>query len=225
MGGSSSQRRTDPAMSPINAFPVEELYTPQFSDSFQENNGYWHEPNPHESLVEAIAWTHEEEIALAKDWVVISENSRALMDFQAETENTFTYRHCWEILKGTLKWLTSELPKFATTSWGCSKRHKSSGPSSFNTEYGKASINLNTNVGDNDEDEENEQREAFLEIKRREVKCHERDIAAQEYRQRQKDIRFYLQPYDHVTGEQRMAMDEVRVEIKAKIICHISLRF
>ncbi|GJR26133.1 hypothetical protein Tco_1102365 [Tanacetum coccineum] len=44
------------------------------------------------------------------------------------------------------------IPKFATESGG-SKRHKSSGSSSFNTESGEASINLNTNVGDNDEDE------------------------------------------------------------------------
>ncbi|GJV80036.1 hypothetical protein Tco_1515906 [Tanacetum coccineum] len=34
-----------------------------------------------------------------------------------------------------------------------SKRHKSSGSSSFNAESGEASINLNTNVGDNDEDD------------------------------------------------------------------------
>ncbi|GKD68317.1 hypothetical protein Tco_1322407 [Tanacetum coccineum] len=104
MGGPSSQRRTDPAMSPINAFPVEELYSRQFLDSFQENIGYSQEPNPHEYLVEQvatsspkkkkpararqkrmiqsddaprqIAWTTEEEIALAKGWVAISENSK-----------------------------------------------------------------------------------------------------------------------------------------------------
>ncbi|GKD50585.1 hypothetical protein Tco_1279561 [Tanacetum coccineum] len=39
---------------------------------------------------------------------------------------------------------------------------------------------------------------------------------AQEYRARQEDIRFYLQPYDHLTGDQRMAMDEARAAIKAK---------
>nr|GEW61769.1 hypothetical protein [Tanacetum cinerariifolium] len=55
MGGSSSQRRTDPAMSPINAFPVEEFYTPECSDSFQENTGYWQESNPHESPIEQVA--------------------------------------------------------------------------------------------------------------------------------------------------------------------------
>ncbi|GKC68213.1 hypothetical protein Tco_1100811 [Tanacetum coccineum] len=70
-----------------------------------------------------------------------------------ETENTFKYRHCWEILKDSPKWLSSELSKFATEYGEGSKRHKSSGSSSFNTESGNDSINLNTNVGDNDEDE------------------------------------------------------------------------
>ncbi|GJZ60356.1 hypothetical protein Tco_0616172 [Tanacetum coccineum] len=64
--------------------------------------------------------------------------------------------------------------------------------------------------------QEKEQREVFLKIKRRDVKCREREIVAQEYRQCQEDIRFYFQPYDHLTGEQQMAMDEVRAEIKAK---------
>ncbi|GJV21184.1 hypothetical protein Tco_1370204 [Tanacetum coccineum] len=48
------------------------------------------------------------------------------------------------------------------------------------------------------------------------MECQEREVAAQEYRARQKDIRFYLQPYDHLTGEQRMSMDEARAAIKTK---------
>ncbi|GKC66162.1 glutathione S-transferase T3-like protein [Tanacetum coccineum] len=105
MGGSSSQPRTNPTMSPINAFPIGELYSPQFLDSFQDNTGYWHETNPYESPVDQVAssptknkkkpsrnrqkrmiqsddaprqtpWTTEEEIALAKGWFVVSENSK-----------------------------------------------------------------------------------------------------------------------------------------------------
>ncbi|GJW23636.1 glutathione S-transferase T3-like protein [Tanacetum coccineum] len=104
MGGSSSQPRTDLAMSPINAFSVEELSSPQFLDFFQDNTGYWQEPNPHESPVEQVAtsltkkkkatrnrqkktiqsddaprqtpWTTEEEIALAKGWLAVSESSK-----------------------------------------------------------------------------------------------------------------------------------------------------
>ncbi|GJV85804.1 hypothetical protein Tco_1525702 [Tanacetum coccineum] len=228
-----------------------------------------------------IVWTTEEEIALAKGWVVVSENSkygnarkehgfwcetvrpavvrfcrvygnvmrmsqesgasdedyinRAMIHYQVETENTYKYRHCREVLKDSLKWKEQELPKFATESERGSKRHKSSGSSSFNIESGDASINLNTNAGDNDEDEVQEIRRtigrdkaraagkkikeeclAFIEIKMREVECRKREVAAQEYRARQEDIRFYLQSYDHLTGDQRMAMDEAMAAIKAK---------
>ncbi|GKD12521.1 hypothetical protein Tco_1196928 [Tanacetum coccineum] len=200
-----------------------------------------------------IAWTNEEEIAMAKESKTKQYGRQmydmesgasdedyinmALIHYQAETGNTFKYRHCWEVLKDSLKWTEQELLKFATESGGGSKRHKSFGSSSFNTESKDASINLNTNVGDNDEDEgsssmnddalarlmvteitdqEKEERLAFIGIKRREVECHEREVAAQGYRARQEDIRFYLLPYDHLTGEQRMAMDEARAVIKAK---------
>ncbi|GJZ09230.1 hypothetical protein Tco_0543513 [Tanacetum coccineum] len=60
-------------MSPINAFPVEKLYTPEFSESLKENTAYWQEPNLYE---QRIAWTTEKEFALAKGWHAISENSQ-----------------------------------------------------------------------------------------------------------------------------------------------------
>ncbi|GKA98606.1 putative reverse transcriptase domain-containing protein [Tanacetum coccineum] len=172
--------------------------------------------------------------------------NRAMIHYQVETGNTFKYRHCREVLKDSLKWKEQELKIFATESEGGSKRHKSSGSSSFNIESGDASINLNTNAGDNDEDEvqeirrlegrdkaraagknkglmvtemttqEKEECLAFIEIKMREVECRKREVAAQEYRARQEDIRFYLQSYDHLTGDQRMAMDEAMAAIKAK---------
>nr|GEY88411.1 hypothetical protein [Tanacetum cinerariifolium] len=40
--------------------------------------------------------------------------------------------------------------------------------------------------------QEKEERLAFIEIKMREVKCRELEVATQEYRARQKDISFYL---------------------------------
>ncbi|GKE48364.1 hypothetical protein Tco_1479622 [Tanacetum coccineum] len=154
MGGSSSQPRTDPTMSLINAFLVEDLYTPEFSESLQENTCYWQEPNPQESPVEQvatsptqnkkptrnrqkrliqsddaprqIAWTTKEEIALCKGWVAIFENSD----------------------HDSLKWKEIALLNFNTGCEGCSKRQKSSGSISFNTESGDASINLNTSVAD-----------------------------------------------------------------------------
>nr|GEW98047.1 hypothetical protein [Tanacetum cinerariifolium] len=57
---------------------------------------------------------------------------------------------------------------------------------------------------------------AFLEIKRKEVKCRERELVMQEYRQRQEDIRFYMQPYDHLTGNALAHMKALRAEIKAR---------
>nr|GEW35904.1 hypothetical protein [Tanacetum cinerariifolium] len=44
---------------------------------------------------------------------------------------------------------------------------------------------------------------AYLDIKIRKVKCRERELE-------QQDMRFYLQPYDHLTGDQQKAMDEIR---------------
>ncbi|GJS63625.1 hypothetical protein Tco_0678189 [Tanacetum coccineum] len=61
-----------------------------------------------------------------------------------------------------------------------------------------------------------EQREAFIELKRREVECREREIATTEYRAQQEDMKLYLQPYAYFTGEQRLAWDEIWAKIKAK---------
>nr|GEX77290.1 zinc finger, CCHC-type [Tanacetum cinerariifolium] len=63
-----------------------------------------------------------------------------------------------------------------------------------------------------------EQRKAFIELKRREVECREREIAAMEYRAQQEDMKLYLQSYDHLTRKQRLAWDEIRTKIKAKYI-------
>nr|GEY12359.1 hypothetical protein [Tanacetum cinerariifolium] len=332
MSGSSLQRRTYPPMSSIHAFPIEDMYTPEFSDSFQENTISFQEPAHEESPVE----THEEKIPLCKGWVDVSENNMlgntmkdvgfwcavlqymesktkqyglrtydivnekwktvrpsvvqfcgvygnvmrrlqesgasdanyyagALMDYEAEIGIAFKLRHCLEILKDSPKWMQSELPKFATKSGGGSKRYKSSGSSSFNTNYEEAIIKLNANVGDDDEDEvqeirrpigrdkakdaakkkgsrasgssstndealarlmvtemacqEKEERLAFLEIKRRKVECREREVRNYEYRQCQDDIRFYLQPYDHLTGDVRLAIEELRAGSRRSMIC------
>nr|GFA16885.1 hypothetical protein [Tanacetum cinerariifolium] len=77
---------------------------------------------------------------------------KAMIHYEVETKIPFKLRHCWEVLKDRLKRQEIALPKFSTGSGG-SKRHKSSGSSSFNTVSEEASINLNTNVGDNNEDE------------------------------------------------------------------------
>ncbi|GKB14818.1 hypothetical protein Tco_0848741 [Tanacetum coccineum] len=246
MGDSSSQPRTDPDMSPINAFPVEELYSPQFLDSFQDNTGYWKEPNPHESLVEQVATSPMKK----KKVTVTAKRGRFKVMMQPKIRGQQRKKLC--CLKESRARVEDCVQMI----------HKSSGSSSFNTESGESSINLNTNIGDNNEDEvqeirrpegrdkardagknkgskapgslyvnedalarlmvtemtaqEKEQRKKFLEIKRREVKCRERKAATQEYRQEQEYMRFYLQPYDHLTRDRRKAMDEIRAKIKAK---------
>ncbi|GKC63848.1 hypothetical protein Tco_1096446 [Tanacetum coccineum] len=60
------------------------------------------------------------------------------------------------------------------------------------------------------------QREKFMELKRREVECREREIASAKYRAQQEDMKLYLQPYEHLTGDQRLAMDAIKAQIKAK---------
>nr|GEY26788.1 hypothetical protein [Tanacetum cinerariifolium] len=180
-------------MSPIHAFPIEDMYTPKFSDPFQENT---------------TTWTREEEIALCKGWVDVSENNMlgntrkdagfwcAILQYLENKTKQYgrrtydmingkwkmvrptvvRFREC-TILKDSPKWMQSELPKFAAKSGGGSKRYKSSGSSSFNTESKKASINLNANVGDDEKDEEKEERLAFSDIKMREVECREQGVA------------------------------------------------
>ncbi|GJX05357.1 hypothetical protein Tco_0191273 [Tanacetum coccineum] len=188
-------------------------------------------------------WTMQEEIALCKGWLAVSENSkqgnsRKSSGFWCEV---LSYIQNRALRKTNVRYGDRKMEDGAPDrgSEGSSKRHKSTGSSSFNTESGEASINLNTTVGDNDDDDvqeirrpqgrdkakaagkkrglmvtemgaqEKEERLAFLEIKRREVECREREIE-------QQDMRFYLQPYDHLTGDQRKAMDEIRAKIKAK---------
>ncbi|GJT55814.1 hypothetical protein Tco_0990868 [Tanacetum coccineum] len=56
----------------------------------------------------------------------------AMIQYEIETGIPFKLCHCWEILKDRPKWKEITLPKFSTGSRG-SKRHKSSGSSSFNT--------------------------------------------------------------------------------------------
>ncbi|GKD23793.1 hypothetical protein Tco_1225496, partial [Tanacetum coccineum] len=131
------------------------------------------------------------------------------------------------------------VPKFLTNP-NAAKRSKTYGSSSFNTESGDAIFNLNVDAGDDDEDDvqvlprpigrdmtkgmkkkvagssgslTSMNDEALA---RREVECREREIEMQEYRQRQKDLRFYMQPYDHLTRDALTHMEALRAEIKAK---------
>ncbi|GJY46644.1 hypothetical protein Tco_0435707 [Tanacetum coccineum] len=164
--------------------------------------------------------------------------------------------------------MDSEVPNFEAKKRD-TKRYKSSGSSSFNPDYGNASINLNVDDGDEEEDEvqeverligmdkakgfkkkgagasgssatmndealarlmvfelamhhkhsmamKREERLAFLKIKKREVEIRERKLAIQEYKQCQKNIMFYMQPYNHLTEDALKQMEDIRTGIKAK---------
>ncbi|GJZ07464.1 glutathione S-transferase T3-like protein [Tanacetum coccineum] len=125
---------------------------------------------------------------------------KAMVHYQAETGLPFKFRHCWDVLKDSPKFQDIAFPNLNQGSQGSSKRHKSSGSSSFNIESGdarrrdkakaaaknkgsKASASLTMNddalarlVVNEMTAAEVEQREAFIELKRREVECREREL-------------------------------------------------
>ncbi|GJY29316.1 hypothetical protein Tco_0405083 [Tanacetum coccineum] len=250
MGGLSSQRRTDPPMSLIHAFPIEDMYTPEFSDSFQENTGSFQEPTREESPVEVATSPLKTKIPIR------GRKKRTIQSDDAPRQIAWT--HDEEIALCKVHGEQNKIVRSSNVRYG--EREMEDGAPG--RESGEASINLNANVGDDEEDEvqeirrpmgrdkakdatkkkgsrasgsssmndealarlmvtkiasqTKEERLAFLEIKRREVECREREVRIQEYRQRQDDIRFYLQPYDHLTRDARLAMEELRAEIKAK---------
>ncbi|GKE27188.1 hypothetical protein Tco_1442572 [Tanacetum coccineum] len=216
MGGSASQPRTDQVHSPINAFPLKELYTPDFLESLQENIGFWQAPNPYEVPVEQVGtsltkkkatrnrqkkiqsddaprqtpWTTEEEIALCKGWLAIFENSK---HGNLRKQGSFW---CEEIQR----------PKGKDKARAVARKNKGSKSlaSSSVNEDALARLMV-TEMGA----QEKGVCLAFLEIKRREVECSERELE-------QQDMKFYLQPYDHLVGDQRKAIDKIRAKIKAK---------
>ncbi|GKC63610.1 reverse transcriptase domain-containing protein [Tanacetum coccineum] len=162
----------------------------------------------------------------------------ALLTMNLNNMSLHFVRSCERLLKGSLKWMDTEVASFAAKHQA-SKRYKTYGSSSFNTESGDASINMNVDVGNEQEDEVQELlrsigRDKVKGLKKkgsrssgssssmndealdREVEYRERELAMQEYKQRQEYIRFYMQPYDHLTGDALNHMEAIRAEIKAK---------
>ncbi|GJS82078.1 hypothetical protein Tco_0748619 [Tanacetum coccineum] len=142
--------------------------------------------------------------------------NRAMIHYQIETGLPFKLRHCREVLKDSPKWQEIALPKFATESEGgnSTTRGRDKARAAEKNKGSKALGSLTMNddalsrlMVTEMTAQEKEERLAFIEIKRREVEYHEREVAAQEYRAQQEDIRFYLQPYDQ---------GEVMAKIKAK---------
>ncbi|GJV34025.1 hypothetical protein Tco_1394425 [Tanacetum coccineum] len=191
-------------------------------------------------------WTNEEEIAWCKGWVHVSENSakgnvrktdgfwsedsragdedyfnKALVDYEAEFRVPFTLCHCWEIFKNSLKWWEQEVPRpmGRDKARGSKKKGAGSSGSSVNmTDEALATLMVSELATQTASAMaiKKEERVAYTEIKRREVECRERELEMQAYRQCQEDMRFYMQPYDHLTGDQLAHMKALRAEIKAK---------
>ncbi|GKE54342.1 hypothetical protein Tco_1489498 [Tanacetum coccineum] len=102
MGGSSSQPHTKQLMSLIHSFPTEDMYSPQYSNSFQSTASFQHTARGDSPIEVATpplkskptrgrqkrtaqnddaplqtAWKMDEEIALCKGWVHVSKKQQS----------------------------------------------------------------------------------------------------------------------------------------------------
>ncbi|GJW57422.1 hypothetical protein Tco_0104153 [Tanacetum coccineum] len=137
--------------------------------------------------------------------------NKALLDYEAEFGVPFTLCHCCKVLRHSPKWWDQEVPKFKkklpreARRLGLVRIKKkvagSSGLSgSMNDEaLARLMISELTTKNKTAMAIKKEECATFLEIKMREVECYEREIAMQEYKQRQEELRFYMQPFDHLT--------------------------
>ncbi|GJY17370.1 integrase, catalytic region, zinc finger, CCHC-type containing protein [Tanacetum coccineum] len=197
----------DQPTSPIHAFPTKDMYSPEYSDSFQHTA---HEDSP----VKVVAPPPKSKLTRGR---IKMRMHPSRLSVEPMTKITSIGHFL------TMKLNTESSLHFVIVE----------------------SINLNVDVGDGEEDEDQstndealarlmvselamhneraigmkkEERLAILEIKRREVKCRERELAMQEYRKRQEDIRFYMQAYDHLTKDAPTHIEALRAEIKASLI-------
>nr|GEW40796.1 retrovirus-related Pol polyprotein from transposon TNT 1-94 [Tanacetum cinerariifolium] len=206
-----------------------ELYTLEFLESLQENTAYWQEPSPYEAagrrrrqpatvkrgriklmmhpdrlrrqLRKNLRWLKVGVTFLKTASMVTRGRKMAFGVRRVEPETKITF-------KGQ-RFAIKMKPEDKAKATAKNKRSKASGSSTMNHgALARLMVNEMTSA-------EVQQREAFMELKRREVECHQREIATTEYRAQQEDIKLYLQPYDHLTGEQRLAMDEIKAKIKA----------
>ncbi|GJZ28354.1 hypothetical protein Tco_0573001, partial [Tanacetum coccineum] len=167
--------------------------------------------------------------------------NKALLEYEAEFGVPFTLRHYWEVLKKSPKWWETKVPSFNLNvdAEDEDENEVQEVPRAMGRDIAKGSkkkgtISSGSSVNMNDVTlarlmvsglatqtasviaMKKEERAAYMEIKMREVECRERELEMQAYRQRQEDLEFYIQPYDHLTGEQLAHMEAMRAEIKAK---------
>nr|GEU54831.1 hypothetical protein [Tanacetum cinerariifolium] len=196
-----------------------------------------------EDAPRSSAWKNKEKIMLCKGWVHVSENNAV---GNARRESRF-----WTNVLRAHASEAGDKDYFAMALLDYEAEHGI--PfifvivrSSFNTEFGDASINLNVDVGDDEEDEVHELPRPMGKKKRKvngvrygneQGTCHgneerrtlsvfgdqkegeetrEQELAMQQYKQRQKDIMFYMRPYHHLTGDARRHIEETRAGVKVK---------
>ncbi|GJZ40215.1 hypothetical protein Tco_0586778 [Tanacetum coccineum] len=113
MGDSSSKPHTEQPMSPIHTFPIEDMYTPEFSDSFQHTDSF-QETAREDSHVEVVDPLPKSKLTRVRqkrtyqneDAPQLQESgtkdedyyNRALLDYEAKTRVPFKLCHCWEVL-------------------------------------------------------------------------------------------------------------------------------
>ncbi|GKD81618.1 hypothetical protein Tco_1348457 [Tanacetum coccineum] len=109
------------------------------------------------------------------------------------------------VVRFSPKWMQNEVPKFlAEPGEGSGKRYKiyrdkAKGYMKKKWPRSSGSSSMNDDA-----------------LARLMAECHDRELAIHESIQRQEDMRFYMQSYDHLTGDALMAMKALMAEIKAK---------
>ncbi|GJS04640.1 hypothetical protein Tco_0321148 [Tanacetum coccineum] len=221
--------------------PVEEVATSPTKNKKKVTRNRQKRTSQSSNAPRQTLWTTEEEIALCKGWLAVSENSK---DGNAKKQSGFwvevleyieskTKQHGRRTRAGDEYYVQRAMVHyeidtgvaFKPRHWsGGSKKHKKfdqRAGTKRELQRGKRTSQNRGSTSNVNEDalarlmvtemttQEKEERLAFLDIKMREVECREREME-------QQDMRFYLKPYDHLTGDQRNAMDEIRAKIKAK---------
>nr|GEU30588.1 hypothetical protein [Tanacetum cinerariifolium] len=112
---------------------------------------------------------------------------KAMVDYQAETGLPFKFRHCWDVLKDSPKFQDMAFPNLNQGKFDDQMRDKAKAAAKNKWSKASASSTMDDDavaklVVNEMIAAKVEQREAFIELKRREVECREREIAATEYR-------------------------------------------
>ncbi|GJR24126.1 hypothetical protein Tco_0972653 [Tanacetum coccineum] len=178
---------------------------------------YWQQPSPYEATTQTsptkkkkkatrnrqkrqvqtddaprqVAWTTKEEIVLAKDWKSVFENSER---GNARKKDGF-WVEVMEYIESKTKMEGRRTYDMEIRRLGGRDKAKAAAKNKGSKASASSTMNddaLARLVANKMTSAEVEQREAFIELKRREVECREREIAATEYRAQQEDMKLYL---------------------------------